>query len=390
MTIVNTLRKKLQVAGSRLQVGVACLLPLCSTVAPALARADETLSQSVILQPGRPATLRIDFNYNWDKALPPFPKEPSLAGKKLARGLIPTVPPTPMLRNIDEKALYLRTDHTRDFVNGLVATYHSRYVGHVLFEGIQVTSVRDGLEIPYTLDMYTYEEGCAGWLQVRSGWDGEIDLAGQKWRLGVVDNLDGLIGQNDVLCLQRMQPGQTGPLVEIKPVPRRLFLDGHTYDLAFRFKDRQPGACLEATLTETNLALAPLVLDARGCSYVRLGNDELTVLLDASVTTNLVPAGTYRVEDCLLGPARNLFRAPAFIRCSQEVQVATGQTASLTVGPPLRNTVAVAREQNMLRLTYQLLGQGGEQYEYYDWRDRPRFSVYKAGVKIGSGNLPFG
>jgi hypothetical protein len=368
------------------------LLPLvlCSVATPDLARAGDALSQTVILQPGRPATLRIDFNYNWDKALPPFPKEPPLAGKRHARGLIPTVPPTPLLRNISENALYLTTDHSRDFVNGLVATYHSRYDGHVLFEGIQVRSVRDGLEIPYTLDMYTYEEGCAGWFQVRSGWDGEIELAGERWRLAVVDNLDGVIGQDDVLCLQRMGAGQIGPLVEIKPVPRRLFLGGRTYDLGFRFKDRQPGACLEATLTETNLALAPLALDARGCSYVRLGNDEVTALLDASTVTNLVPAGIYRVEDCLVGPAHGLFRPPAFIRCSQEVRVAVGQTASLRVGLPLRNTVSITRERNMLRLTYQLLGEAGEQYEYYDWRDRPRFSVYKAGVKIGGGNLPFG
>jgi len=39
------------------------------------------------------------------------------------------------------------------------------------------------------------------------------------------------------------------------------------------------------------------------------------------------------------------------------VVIEPGQTASLDIGPPLRNTVQVTRERNILRLTYQLLGQ---------------------------------
>jgi hypothetical protein len=72
------------------------------------------------------------------------------------------------------------------------------------------------------------------------------------------------------------------------------------------------------------------------------------------------------------------------------VVIAAGQTASLAIGPPLRNTVQVTRERNLLRLTYQCLGQAGEQYEYYNWRDRPRFAVWNGPVRIGSGALPFG
>ncbi len=61
--------------------------------------------------------------------------------------------------------------------------------------------------------------------------------------------------------------------------------------------------------------------------------------------------------------------------------IEAGQTASLEIGPPLRNTVQVTRERNLLRLTYQLLGQAGEQYEYYDWKARPRFAVWNGPVK---------
>ena len=114
-------------------------------------------SQTIILHPAAAPGLRIDFNYNFQNALPPFQKEPALPGKEIARGLIPTVPPTPLLRNINDKELLLNTDHTRDFVNGKVATYHSSYNGHVFFRDLRVSSTRDGLEIPYTLDLFTYE-----------------------------------------------------------------------------------------------------------------------------------------------------------------------------------------------------------------------------------------
>lgn len=110
-------------------------------------------SQTIVLKPASAPGLRIDFNYNFQNALPPFQKEPVLPGKEVARGLIPTVPPTPLLRNIDNKELLLNTDHTRDFVNGKVATYRSTYNGHVFFRDLRVSSIRDGVEIPYTLDL---------------------------------------------------------------------------------------------------------------------------------------------------------------------------------------------------------------------------------------------
>ena len=111
--------------------------------------------------------LRIDFNYNSQNALPPFQKEPVLPGKEVARGLIPTVPPTPLLRNINDNELYLNTDHTRDLVSGKLATCRSTYRGHVIFTNLNVSSFREGLEIPYTLDLLPTNTG-AGWLNVRS------------------------------------------------------------------------------------------------------------------------------------------------------------------------------------------------------------------------------
>ncbi len=347
-------------------------------------------SQTVILHPASAPGLRIDFNYNWKHALPPFQKEPVLPGKEVARGLIPTVPPTPFLRNISDNELYLNTDHTQDFVNGKWATYRSFYAGHVIFTNLGVASLRDGLEIPYTLHLTTYEHWCAGWLEVCSGWAGEFTVAGQKWRLTVVDNLNGQIGRDDTLYLKRLAPATTSRMITIPSVPQALFIDGHAFNLAFTFNPGETGPVLEAFLTETNLPLGTLSVVARGCSYVLLSNEWVTAVLDATAGASSIPAGTYRITDCLLDKVPGSLYQPTFIHCNRTVVIEAGQTASLEIGPPLRNTVQVTRERNLLRLAYQLLGQAGEQYEYYDWKAPPRFTVWNGPVKIGSGTMPFG
>jgi hypothetical protein len=347
-------------------------------------------SQTVTLHPTTAPGLRIDFNYNFQNALPPFSKEPALPGKEVARGLIPTVPPTPLLRIITDDELRLNTDHTQDFVNGKVATHRSFYRGHVVFTNLAVTSIRDGLEIPYTLDLFTYEHFCAGWLDVRSGWAGEFAVAGYNWRLTVVDNLNGQVGRDDTLHLQRMPPAKTNPMIAITPVPESLLLDGQAFNLRFTFKPAETGPFLEAVLTESNLPLGRLSMAARGCRYVCLSNQCITAVMDVSAGPSSIPAGTYHITGCLLEQTPGLLYQPRFIRCDRPVVITAGQTASLEIGPPLRNTVQVIRERNLLRLTYQLLGQAGEQYEYYNWKARPRFAVWNGPLKIGSGALPFG
>jgi hypothetical protein len=253
--------------------------------------------------------------------------------------------------------------------------YRSVYNGHVFFRDLRVSTIRAALEIPYTVDIYTYEHGCQGWLEVHSGWAGEFDVAGQKWRLSVADKLDGMIGDEDTLYLERSQPRKAERMLAVSPVPQTLFLDCHAFNLGFSFKPGATGAVLEAVFTETNLPLGKLSIAAQGCSYLRLTNERVAAVLDASAGTASLPAGIYRIADCLVGHASGLFREPAFIRCDGTLAIQTGQTTSLELGPPLRNTVQVTRERNLLRLTYQLLGKAGEQYEYYNWRDRPRFSV---------------
>jgi hypothetical protein len=206
----------------------------------------------------------------------------------------------------------------------------------------------------------------------------------------VVDNLDGQIGRGDTLHLQRVPDAKASRSLAITPVPEALFIDGHAFNLGFKFKPGETGTVLEAVLSETNVPLGTLSVAAQGCRCICLSNEWITAVLDATAAANSIPAGTYRITGCFLDETRGLSYQPEFVRCDRTVIIAASQTASLQIGPPLRNTVQVTRERNLLRLTYQLLGQAGEQYEYYDWKSRPRFAVWKGPVRIGSGTLPFG
>jgi hypothetical protein len=354
------------------------------------AQAEAPATQTVVLHPTRVAYLRINFDYNFKNALPPFENEPALTGKKTARGLIPTVPPTPILRNITDSELYVKTDHNPDFSIGSFVTYQSRYDGHILFENLKVSTERDSLAIPYTIRMYTYETLCAGWFEVISGWSGRFDLDGETWTLGIVDNLDGQIDDRDVLSLSVSKETREALFINNCPVPKTLFFAGHTLRLDFSFKSMASETILEATLTEIRPALGQLDIKAEGCSHLRLRDDSQIVLLSRPAGTFSLPVGNYRVDNCILHGGSNERMAPRFVSCDRTVTIRPGQVTAFAIGAPLSNSVEVSQERNLLRLRHQLTGAAGERYECLDRYHSPSFAIYKGPLKIAGGTFPFG
>jgi len=361
------------------------LLGVGGTQSARSAPAEASAIRTIVLRPTPGPSLRIDFDYNFRNALPPFEHEPALDAKKTARGVIPTVPPTPLVRNITDKVLYLKADHGRDFSEGSLVTYKSRYNGHVLFEGLTVCTEQESLVIPYTINLYTYETGCAGWFEVESGWAGEFDLDGQTWTLGVVDNLDGRIDGHDLLYVR-------GPskLMPVFPAADTLFFGGHTFRLNLAFESIDSAVIVKAALTELHPEMGELSVKADGSRHLRLRSDRLTALLDDPAGTVALPAGSYRVEDCLLCDEQIRWAAPKFVECGRSLSVQPGTTASLQLGKPLTSMVEVSRDRNLLRLGYQLVGAGGERYSYYNWRNYPSFKIYQGPLRIASGTFPFG
>ena len=337
------------------------------------------------------AGLRIDFDYRFSNVLSPFEKEPDFARNETARGIIPTVPPTGFIRNITDNELLLDLDHDRDFVTNPPVTYKSIYDGHVVFKEIQVNTVRQGLTIPYTLTLYTYEHGCSGWFIVRSGWSGRLELASHQWSMEVIDNLNGVFDSSDLMSLAEItSDGSRLIWANRCNAAKQIVLAGHTYDLDCEFQGGQGSVLLNVTFTEVTSDLGTIQIEAPGVESLSLRNEQCLVLLNPSDANAVVPEGDYHVDSCLLKRDPNLEGQPRFKADDRIIKVRSGGTTPLALGTPLANTISVNRHENQLQLTYGLQGLGTEQYQFYNWKSRPSFDVYKGPFKIASGLFGFG
>jgi hypothetical protein len=351
------------------------------------------LSRHVLtLRPAQTPELRIELSRNFRRTQPPFEKEPSFEGKSIVRGWIPTEPPTPLIRNITDGQLYAKADHDQDFTRGTLDTYASqcRDGMHVSFAGMQVFSRQGSLAIPYTVDLWTYRQGLSGWLQVRSGWTARFEEGDRQWTLTVIDNLDGRIDGQDRLILEQISPANGPSATHECPVPEILFFDGQAIHLDFAYKQTDTGVVLEATLTDLQLPMGDLRVDAEGCRSLALRDGRRIVLLGDPAGVLSVPAGRYRVDNCVLDYGADHRVNPRFAGCDTEVCVEADRTATLLVGLPLSNQIVVTRDRNVLHLDYRLIGAGGERYGRDQIFLAPLFRIYKGPVKIATGSFGFG
>jgi hypothetical protein len=344
--------------------------------------------QVLILRPVPEQGPPVEFDYTFRNVLPPFEKEPVWKGKHVGRGLIPTVPATPVLRNFTDGELHLKPDHRHDFTTGPSATYRGqcRDGVHVIFQGLQVSTQQGSLAIPYAVGISTYRTVFTGRLTVCSGWSDTFERDGKSWKLTIIDNLDGHIDGQDRLHLTDSPPSPQASYHDC-PVPQILSLAGHTYHLDFTFKPAESEVVLEAVLTEVQLPLGELEVEADGCRSLDLRDNRQVALLSNPEGVLSLPAGNYHVDNCVLRSGRMPLR---FAGSDRVVSVQPGQSASLRVGLPLSNTIAAARDRNLLHLTYQLVGAGGETYRCGGLKQLPSFRIYQGPVRIFEGSFGFG
>jgi hypothetical protein len=352
------------------------------------AEASRPWKQVLILHPVRAQGPSVEFDYTFRNVLPPFEKEPVWKGKHVGRGLIPTVPATPVLRNFTDGELHLKADHRQDFTTGPSATYQGQCTDgvHVIFQGLQVSTQQGSLAIPYTVGISTYRTVFTGRLTVCSGWSGTFERDGKSWKLTIIDNLDGHIDGQDRLHLTDSSPSRRASYHDC-PVPQILSLEGHTYHLDFTFKPAESSALLETALTEVQLPMGELQIEADGCRSLDLQDDRHLLLLSDPQGTISVPAGHYRMSNCLL---RREEKPVQFVGCDRDLSVPAGQTTSFRVGLPLRNAIVATRDRNLLFLTYQLAGAAGEIYRCGGSKDLPAFRIYQGPLRIAGGSFGFG
>ena len=164
---------------------------------------------------------------------------------------------------------------------------------------------------------------------------------------------------------------------------------GHTYDLSCVFQDEQGSIFLNVAFAEVTGDLGTIQIKAHGVESLSLRNEQCLVLLNPSDADAVIPEGDYHIDSCLLKYDPNLNGNPQFKADDRIITVRSGHTTSL-VGAPLTNTITVNRHKNEVQLIYGLQGLGGEQYQFYNWKSRPSFDIYKGPMKIMSGLFGLG
>jgi hypothetical protein len=120
-----------------------------------------------------------------------------------------------------------------------------------------------------------------------------------------------------------------------------------------------------------------------------------TVVLDAPAGTVQVPVGHYSAYQVQVQKGDVIALADTELTSEgikARLVVATNQPASLTVGGPLTNALALSRWGRSLVLNHRLVGAGGTTYRFpnLDRSKPPRFTVYHGDKKLASGNFQFG
>jgi hypothetical protein len=229
---------------------------------------------------------------------------------------------------------------------------------------------------------------------VRSGWWGTLDLDGTKWRVAVVDNLDGVLDETDLLAIQpddNTWNWLTQDHPSRLPFGDRIFFEGHAYTLKPEFVPGQKDADLVVTVQGWRPHLGELRIEGEWISRLILSGDA-TVVLDSPGAVVQVPVGRYRSQRIFVDDADGygLCKADRY----GEVAVTEGGATALKVGGPLGPGVTVTRRGSQLELGTHLMGIGGVPYTALGegdlGRPAPRFVVYSGAKAIASGAFRYG
>jgi hypothetical protein len=337
-----------------------------------------------------------------------FKKEPDFGDRKIIRGAIPVAREEKEFLcfawDVSELKLYLDLNRNLDLTDdpsGVFQGQGKKY--QQSFHNVRFKSINSKVPLLYHVTMsfsdyriYGIPLRCI--VNVRSGWRGDIVLYGRRWQLRVADNLDGIIGPEDVLTLRPYKENQEEP-VDFSSYDRlaptqKIFFDGHDYDLAFGFGPGAGGSQLIATFTESSSPLGTLEMNGSHIRrlILRGGEDKdlSLVLLDSPGNKVLIPARVYNRQRIFLDGGK-IFRV-LYAHSRNEISVIQDKITPLKLGVPLTHTVKMSRHGTELMLDYQLVGVGGERYVNFgrDFRNSPTFAIYRGENKIGSGSFEYG
>jgi hypothetical protein len=225
-------------------------------------------------------------------------------------------------------------------------------------------------------------------------------LQGQDWQAAIIPNASNQSNsfENGQLLLRpwdkRSQPfsADDGSLATV-PFSRKLFLDGHAYqlDLVARPQDGEARPALQ--FTEQSAAVGELKITGKFIQRLVLSGGPQLVVLDQPAASVQIPTGSYIHPDIRLKQnGAEAFCKPGQTQIRWRFSVDDKTPAVLNVGGPLTNSVTASRHGRDLRLDYRLVGAGGETYQLANQNrsQPPEFAAFKGDRKIASGKFEFG
>ncbi len=335
-----------------------------------------------------------------------FKKEPDFGGRKIIRGALPAAREEKdflcFAWDISEKKLYLDLNRNLDLTDDPYGVFLGQgKKEQQTFWNVRFNSANPQNPALYDVSvLFSHYRGAA--LRclaiVRSGWQGDFELFGRRWQLAVTDNLDGVIGTEDILTLRPFEEGQEDSvsfsIYDRLYRPQKIFFGGHEYDLSFDFEPGDGGSSLVAIFTELLPPLGRLKLEGKSFKRIILteGRERgsATAIIDSPGSTVLVPARTYSKQRIFLD-GKEIY-AFLYADSQTEISVAQDKVTPLKLGPPLNHTVEISRRGSELLLDYQIVGLSGEKYVHLgrSSASRPEFAIYLGQDKITSGSFRYG
>ena len=334
-----------------------------------------------------------------------FKKEPSFSGDKIIRNIIP-LPGKPLPFAWDTKSAKLYLDFNRnldltDDPNSVFVPENPRSRTH-FFQDLPIEVMIQNTPVLYhiSLQLYNYRRFYEN-IEVKTSWEGEVDLPDIKARMNVTDNLNGEISfteknKGQDMCLFVPTDFKDHPSTytvqsfvnrERFPVAGKIFLGGRAYKIDFAFVKPEKEVLLKATFREMKPETGILRFSGDYIKQAFLSGDYKLILF-APEREEAIPAGHYK--ECKISLQRNPSQIELSSTLEKNFSLKKNEVYSLMAGAPLKNKITVTRAGTRLNMNYDLTGIGGESYQKIDYQHPPEFAVYQNGKKIFSGKFAFG
>jgi len=336
----------------------------------------------------------------------PFLKEPDFGHHRVVRGAfgcgVRTNEFIPFAWDQTANRLYLDRNGNQDLTDDVEAIYAGEYDGNFqLFPGVKLGWTTPTGSHAYLVDLRlggTTAAQLQGTCVLRSFWQARVELGGQAYQIGLVENPNARIASDEVPYLlfrawdARAEPIRLNPgTPHLIRWPERVYLAGRGFGLSHRYTSDagSPGYWLQLTPTEPQLA----ELQVGGQHLYRLILDDpggYSAILDQPGPAEKLPAGIYQSAEVWLRQGA----AEAFYLGPLPLAVGAGASASLSIGGPLTNLVVAERSGKNLILKYRLVGAGNPALTYRMSNDNPSnppaWTVLAGEKPIASGKFAYG